>query len=534
MQVSAPVMGTRADDRFGRRKNMTPTNGKLWGAMVLGAVLTAVGASNAQATITSTNTTNDSTNVIYAFQYSTAGSFYRTYVDADSNAGTGFAVGTIGADYLLEDGFLYHYVGPGWIWSQIGAATYSNASNTVSWAVPRTSIGETNCTTATANVVFQVELSGGTLDTSGTFGQSFIPCSSALTDNVTTNDATNVYYDAQYTGSWSFFQVFIDTDRNAATGYSTGGLGADYFVENGTLYQHTGGPSSWTWNSLGAVTYSNNGTAVSWAVPRAAMGETQTNETANLLYRLQASGSAVELPIDTDIYFGGGAGGTSTTGTIVPLYSYPTASAWSAIISAKTSHPSVPVVAIVNPSNGPGTAVDSNYTSGIANLQAAGIVVIGYVATGYAGRAQTAVQADVAAWKSFYPAVTGIFFDEMSNQAADVAFYQAQDSYARGQGFTYTVGNPGTDTIPAYVGVVNTILVYESSGLSTLPTWYASYPASNFVVIPYNVPSLDASATSYIASARQEIGYIYLTDDNLPNPWDTLASYFASLLTDLQ
>jgi hypothetical protein len=193
------------------------------------------------------------------------------------------------------------------------------------------------------------------------------------------------------------------------------------------------------------------------------------------------------------------------------------------------------VVAIVNPNNGPGASVVSSYTTGIANLKAAGITVIGYVATGYAtGRPEAAVQADISSWKSFYPAVTGIFFDEMSNQAGDVAFYQRQDSFARADGFTYTVGNPGTDTIASYVGVVNTILVYESSGLTTLPTWYAGYPASNFGVIPYNVASLDTNATNYISTNKAHIGFIYLTDDNLPNPWDTLSSYFSALLTALQ
>src|SRR5438105_5997362 len=189
----------------------------------------------ASASITSINTTNDASNAEYVFQYSTAGSFYRTYLDTDVNPGTGFAIGGIGADYLLEDGLLWRYLGPGWNWTEISGVTYSNGANTASWTVSRASLGETNCTSETADAVFQVEFSDGTFDTSSPVAQSFIPCSSALTDNVTTNDATNVNYTMQYTGSWTFFHVFIDTDQNAATGYATGGIGADYFVENGTL-----------------------------------------------------------------------------------------------------------------------------------------------------------------------------------------------------------------------------------------------------------------------------------------------------------
>src|SRR5690349_9398960 len=65
----------------------------------------------AAAAISSTNTTNDASNAKYVFQYGTPGNFYRTYLDTDVNAGTGFAIAGIGADYLLEDGLLWRYVG---------------------------------------------------------------------------------------------------------------------------------------------------------------------------------------------------------------------------------------------------------------------------------------------------------------------------------------------------------------------------------------------------------------------------------------
>jgi hypothetical protein len=490
-----------------------------------------VAAGTANATISSTNATNDSTNITYVFQYSSAGNFYRTYIDSDVNAGTGFGIGGIGADYLVEDGFLYQYVGPGWNWSQIGAITYSNSNNTASWTFARSSIGETNCTNETANVVFQVEFAGGTFDTSSALSDNYVPCSSPLFDSVTTNDGTNVYYKMSYSGSWTLFHVFIDADQNASTGYATGGIGADYFLENGNLYQHTGGTGSWTWNNLGAVTaYNNTGSTVNWTVSRASLGG---GGAANLFYHLQNGGTSAQLPVYTDVYWGGAGGGGGPTGTIVPLYSYPTSAYWSQIISAKNSHPSVPVIAVVNPNSGPGTSVDSNYSTGIANLQAAGITVIGYVHTSYGARDAGTVEGEINSWKSFYPSINGIFFDEMAYQTNQyVSYYQTLDSYVRSLGMAYTVGNPGADTLPDYVGTVNTILVYESSGVpGSLASWHANYAPSNFGVIPYNVPSPD---TSFIATARQTIGYIYMTDDNLPNPWDTLASYFSTLLTDLQ
>src|SRR5450755_3922959 len=97
----------------------------------------------ARATITSTNTTNDASNITYVFQFSSAGSYYRAYIDTDLNASTGFAIGNIGADYLLEDGFLYPYVGPDWNWGTAIATTvtYSNNGNKVAWTISRSSVG---------------------------------------------------------------------------------------------------------------------------------------------------------------------------------------------------------------------------------------------------------------------------------------------------------------------------------------------------------------------------------------------------------
>jgi hypothetical protein len=202
-------------------------------------------------------------------------------------------------------------------------------------------------------------------------------------------------------------------------------------------------------------------------------------------------------------------------------------------VTAKQQHPTVPVVAIANPNNGPGGSRTSDYTSGIAKLTAAGIKVIGYVATGYTARGSAAVQADIDTWKSFYPQIQGIFFDEQSNRQGDEAFYRALSQYAKAQGLSFTVGNPGADTGPTFVGVFDAGLIYESGGappLSTLGGWHSSYPRENFGVIPY-AAALDHA---YVKSAKAYVGWIYLTDDNLPNPWDSLPSYFPALLGDLE
>ena len=220
-------------------------------------------------------------------------------------------------------------------------------------------------------------------------------------------------------------------------------------------------------------------------------------------------------------------------GTIVPLYTYPDDPSWTAIVTAQKAHPSVRVVAIVNPDSGPGASKDGAFTTGIAKLQAGDIQVIGYVATEYANHSLASMQAAIDEWKTFYPQIEGIFFDEQSDEAADVPYYRTLSQYAKARGLTYTVGNPGADTAEAFVGALDTMLIYESKGLpalSKLAGWHTKYAVTNFGVIPYGTP-FDAA---FVQQARQYVGYIYLQNDDLPNPWDTLPPYFDDLLAALE
>jgi Spherulation-specific family 4 len=218
-----------------------------------------------------------------------------------------------------------------------------------------------------------------------------------------------------------------------------------------------------------------------------------------------------------------------SVGTMVPLYTNPGDPSWIAIVTAKKAHPTVPVVAVVNPSNGPGTRADSGYTTGIDQLLGAGIRVIGYVSTSYTMRGEPAVNADVDRWQMFYPNISGVFFDEQSSTPGGEDFYRHVSQYAKTKGLAFTVGNPGTDTTASYIDTVDMMLIYESAGvppLNRLQGWHQAYDRTHFGIIPYGTP-LDQA---FVQSAKAYVGYIYLTDDTLPNPWDSLPAYFDQLL----
>lgn len=220
----------------------------------------------------------------------------------------------------------------------------------------------------------------------------------------------------------------------------------------------------------------------------------------------------------------------AVTGTIIPLYTAPTDPSWAAVAAAKAAHPAVPVLAVVNPANGPGAAPSADYSAGIAKLTAAGVKVIGYVHTLWGARPAAELQTEMGEWQSWYPGVSGIFFDEMANAAGHEAYYSGLTAYAKGRGLGFTIGNPGADSSASYVGTEDVILIYENSGLpsaAALGGWHASYDRSNFGVIPYAVGSLD---TSFVQSAKQYVGYIYMQNDTLPNPWDSVPPYLSDLL----
>jgi hypothetical protein len=219
------------------------------------------------------------------------------------------------------------------------------------------------------------------------------------------------------------------------------------------------------------------------------------------------------------------------SGLLIPLYA-PPGSAWNTLIQAKESYPSVPIIAIVNPDNGPGTSVNPTYATWIDDLKAAGIVVVGYVYTDYASRSLTSVETDVSNYESLY-GVNGVFLDQMSNKPGYQSYYSTISSYAYSLGMSLTVGNPGDPVPPSYVGTVNIIVVYESPGTPSISTVAADSMGmnkSNFAIMSYDVPS---PSPAYVEAALGYVNYIYLASGVFPSPYATLPNYFSYLVAEV-
>lgn len=216
---------------------------------------------------------------------------------------------------------------------------------------------------------------------------------------------------------------------------------------------------------------------------------------------------------------------SAPVGIVIPLYTYPADGTWAAVIQAKQSYPNVPFIAVINPNSGPGSSLDSNYAQGIKNLQAAGVKVLGYVDTAYGTDSISSVEADVNLYHTWY-GVDGIMFDDMTNQVGYETYYSTLSSYVHSliPGST-TMGNPGTSVPTSFIGTLDVLCIYESTGYPSLSfITYPGYSPSNFAVIAIGVP-LD---TSFLASVSGVVAWVYATDANLPNPYDVLPSYFTS------
>ena len=98
------------------------------------------------------------TSASYRADYVDPFTYHRVFVDADDNATTGYDLGApylTGADYMIENGALYAYVGPGWAWSQVsGVAPLVSAAHGVhyQWQVPTSAFATS---AATQHVQFQ-------------------------------------------------------------------------------------------------------------------------------------------------------------------------------------------------------------------------------------------------------------------------------------------------------------------------------------------------------------------------------------------
>ncbi len=221
-------------------------------------------------------------------------------------------------------------------------------------------------------------------------------------------------------------------------------------------------------------------------------------------------------------------------GIMVPAYFSPSSGGyWSALDAAAVR---VPLVAIMNPANGPGSFQQPAYVQALASLHQAGGKISGYVHTSYGARPLAEVETDIDLYLAFY-AVDGFLVDEMTNDADTnhLNYYATLYLYIKSKGANYSVtGNPGSNTQETYLSrpTADTLLIFENNGTNyggfTPSGWTAKYPGAQFMQLPYAVAGAEAMSNYLGLAVSRNAGWIYVTDDTLSNPYDTLPSYWTN------
>jgi hypothetical protein len=221
-------------------------------------------------------------------------------------------------------------------------------------------------------------------------------------------------------------------------------------------------------------------------------------------------------------------------GLMIPAYFYPSAGGpWNELAAAAAR---VPLVAIMNPDSGPGQSRDITYVQALSKLHQAGGKVTAYVHTSYGARPLAEVEKDINLYRSFYQ-VDGFFIDEMTDDESPehLDYYAAIYQYIKGKDVHYTVtGNPGTNTRETYLTrpTDDSLMIFEDNGTNYTrfapAQWVTRHSAQQFVHLPYGVPTAATMTNDVELAVSRNAGWICITDDTLPNPYNTLPSYWKS------
>jgi hypothetical protein len=228
-----------------------------------------------------------------------------------------------------------------------------------------------------------------------------------------------------------------------------------------------------------------------------------------------------------DVSVDGAAPRPGTVRMAVPAYFDPPSPDWQRLIAGA---PAVGMI-VFNPESGPGTARDQRYVDVIAQAQAAGITMLGYVATSYGARPEADIVADVNSYYDFY-ALSGIYFAEGPMDADCTAmepmYHRLSDAVRARDARAFLA--IGTRFCPTYIFFFDLMVQFarnwgEYQAEYVPPAWMPANSPQRFVHFVHSVPAAEASAALSRAIANGA-GWIFVTDQSDPNPWSVLPSYF--------
>jgi hypothetical protein len=272
---------------------------------------------------------------------------------------------------------------------------------------------------------------------------------------------------------------------------------------------------------------------------------------------IAACGDSVSEPEPIDVQRGALNGTNYQQKLIVPGYFDPTSRG----VLAGTTYQGFAIANFGSP-GGPGSSRVQSDADWIASLEAKGILVLGYVDNPYL-RLGGDITTDVSNWIAWYP-VNGIFFDDSQRTASeatttdfDTARMEYLQNYVSGaigttapvafnwgqtgslQRYVYCSQNVGGHPAPMFSTLegpdVSPPGLNNGFDMATFPAWVTQYQPTTFFNLIYGANSNGMTIAADMSKSRTmaNAAAIYVTDDNLPNPWDQIAGYSASPPTNM-
>ncbi|WP_419418670.1 spherulation-specific family 4 protein [Legionella sp. D16C41] len=351
-----------------------------------------------------------------------------------------------------------------------------------------------------------------------------------LADNLIINskasaDPNTFTFSYEVTIPQNFYRVYLDVDHQQNSGFPQGGLMANYLIENQMLYKYIG--PGWNWSPIKSIPVTANNVKT-WVVAREDILPNQNCAgSLDYLYQVESPAGISSLTKMTLAYPANSKCADSTGQKIaVPSYFYPCTGTnncyWDQLIQgAPTAN-----IVLINPSSGPGTAKNAAYAEQVARNHNSGQAVLGYVYTSYGNRSLTDVKRDIIKYYNWYQ-VDGIFFDEgFSADCSKQSYYRNLNNSVKAKGGKgITVVNFGTNVAECYINTADILVTFEADYNTyvkwNISGWETKYPASHFWHLIHTTP-YNALNNAISLSKQRHAGWVYITPDIMPNPWDTL------------
>ena len=249
---------------------------------------------------------------------------YLIYIDADKNPATGYQVGEIGAEYILEENMLQLYTGTGtdWLWQLTAVVSPAIVGDTVELSIPLSAFGGSNAVRMLFigdNLAYEPNgigedyvpepnpngqwmhydfvLNQGSVGDPGAGGPgidgdlSDWPAGHFVAldpDDVSgaankldlrelhvraENGSLLLGYVNEQAVDYNFaYLLYVDADSNPATGFQFDDIGAEFIIQDNQVQSYTGTGTTWSWAILAPVAAAVLNDTVELSAPLAAMG----------------------------------------------------------------------------------------------------------------------------------------------------------------------------------------------------------------------------------------------------------------------